>query len=85
MLVFLLLNDRENSINGEDGVKHYDLILYGRIGVVQTYKKLEHTVITFGYSFHGTAATRWNGIIDQCFIPKSFEFAIVNTHRMILL
>jgi hypothetical protein len=37
------------------------------------------------YDFHDTATTRWNGIIDQCFIPKRFELAIVNTHGIMLL
>ena len=43
MLAFLLLNDRENSSKGGDGVKQHDLILYGRIGVVKTHQKLKHS------------------------------------------
>ncbi|KAG6789467.1 hypothetical protein POTOM_005565 [Populus tomentosa] len=44
MLAFLLLNDRENSSNGGDGVKQHDLIV---------------ALITFRYSFHGTAAIEY--------------------------
>jgi hypothetical protein len=53
MLAFLL-NDRENSSNDGDWAKQHDLILYGRIRVVQTHQKLEHTVtlITFRYGFN---------------------------------